>query len=66
MSYSCKSCKEKVSNSKMAGLVIGQVSREVLEAKNITRSSFSNGEVMAGLLSGFRVKCPKCGKTNWE
>lgn len=60
--FICKSCKEEVSNSKMFGLVIGQVGREKL----VERNAINKPDVLAGILSGFRISCPECQKTNWE
>ena len=59
--FICKSCDEKVSNSKMFGLVIGQIGREKFEQRG-----FSKGDILAGALSGFRIACPNCSKTNWN
>lgn len=71
MSFECKECKENVSNSKMAGLVLGQIAASTLESKGITSKSalmagFSSGEFGSGVLSGMKVKCPSCNKSNWK
>lgn len=71
MSFTCANCSEKVSDSKMAGLVIGQVASATLSSKGIqTRSdltsSLSKGEFTAGVISGLGIKCPKCNGTNWN
>lgn len=71
MSFKCKGCKETVSYSKMAGLVLGQVGSATLESKGIKTQrelakAFDTGEFGAGVLSGFRINCPSCNGTNWE
>jgi predicted RecB family nuclease len=70
MSFECNSCKETVSNSKMAGLAIGHIGRAVLESKGIRTTSelahaFDGGDLTAGVLSN-SVKCPNCEKSNWS
>lgn len=71
MSFECSGCKEKVSNSKMVGLVFGQITSATLEIKGIkTKASltagFSRGELGSGFLSGLGIECPKCKNTNWN
>ena len=71
MTFKCKNCEEKVSNSKMVGLVLGQVASATLEGKGIkTRPALTNclnsGEVGAGVLSGMGVSCPNCNSANWD
>lgn len=71
MTFKCNSCNESISDSKMAGIAIGHISRSVLESKSISSqaslaSAFSKGEFAAGVLSGFGVPCPKCNKSNWS
>lgn len=71
MSFECKKCEEKVSNSKMAGLVFGQVTSATLKTKGIeTQSSlasgFNSGDFSGGFLSGLGIKCPGCGSKNWS
>ena len=62
--FKCKGCAEKVSDAKMVGLVIGQIGREAATAKGITPQS--TGDFLVGLISGYKINCPKCEKTNWE
>lgn len=71
MTFECKECKEKVSDSKMAGLVFGQIAAATLESNGVKTQSaltagFSSGEFASGFLSGLKVKCPKCNKSNWK
>ena len=71
MTFKCKNCKEKISVSKMVGIVIGQVASATLAAKGIRTSSdikmgIMDGSVGAGILSGMRVSCPKCRMANWD
>lgn len=71
MTFECKECKEKVSNSKMAGLVFGQIAAATLASKGIKTQSeltagFNSGDFAAGTLSGMKVKCPKCNGSNWK
>ena len=71
MSFSCKECGETVSNSKMAGLVFGQITKATLERKGIhTESELSQGfnsqEFSGGFLTALGIKCPKCKKSNWD
>lgn len=65
MSFECKACSREVSNSEMIGLAIGHCGRAVLE-KKMDSSAFSKGEFSSGLLNGFRVPCPSCGKSDWK
>lgn len=64
MEFKCKPCGEKVSGSKMIGLVIGQIGRS--KADNMGVQGFSKQDLLAGIMSGFKVSCPNCGKCNWE
>ena len=71
MSFECKKCGEKVSDSKMAGLVFGQVasatlSRYGIETKSELTKGFSSRDFGSGVLSGLGVGCPKCGEKNWK
>jgi len=71
MSFKCENCGETVSNSKMAGLAFGQISRNILESKGIGEkevfaSALNKGEFSAGYLSGLGIKCPSCRKSNWS
>lgn len=71
MSFECKNCKEEVSNSKMTGLVFGQIAAATLSSKGIKTQSgltagFNGGEFGSGFLSGLKVRCPKCDSTNWK
>jgi DNA-directed RNA polymerase subunit RPC12/RpoP len=70
MSFKCENCGEEVSNSKMAGLAFGQISKSILESKGIgdlsmLRSAFDKGQFAAGYISGLGIKCPSCGNANW-
>lgn len=71
MTFKCKKCSEEVSNSKMAGLVFGQIAAATLEGKGVKTqrelaAGFNSGEFGSGFLSAFRVKCPSCEASNWE
>lgn len=71
MSFKCKKCKEEVSNSKMTGLVFGQITVATLESKGIKTqkdltTGFSGGDFGSGFLSSFNVKCPNCKESSWE
>jgi len=71
MPFQCKNCKEKVTNSKMVGLVFGQIAAATLESKGIKTQSalvtkFKSHDIGAGFLSAMRVECPNCRKTNWD
>lgn len=67
MSFRCGNCNETVNGPKMAGIVIGQISRELLEAKGLSPSPAAlTGQLSSGILSGFRIECPKCKSTNWR
>ncbi|WP_041720543.1 hypothetical protein [Alkaliphilus metalliredigens] len=72
MSFTCNNCNGSVSQVKMGGLALGQVSKEVLyrqlglpTTKNLTGNNVAS-ELSAGIVSGFRIRCPKCGKSNWS
>lgn len=62
--FKCKSCNEEVSTSKMAGLVIGQAGKDKAERAGL--SNFSKPDFIAGLVSGFKVRCPGCNESNWD
>lgn len=62
--FKCKLCNEKFSNSKMIGLIIGQIGRDKSESKGL--SNFSKPDFIAGLVTGFKVRCPDCNGSNWE
>lgn len=62
--FKCKGCNEELSNAKMIGLVIGQIGREKAISQGLSNSSKT--DFIAGLVSGFKVKCPKCNATNWD
>lgn len=65
MGFECKECGNKVTNSEALGLAVATVSKTVIENK-IGASAFSKAEFSAGLLSGFKVPCPDCDKSNWK
>jgi S-methylmethionine-dependent homocysteine/selenocysteine methylase len=70
MTFKCKNCDEKFSNSKMAGMAITSISQTILNSKKISTSTdlskaFDRGEFSAGILTGL-VNCPKCNKSNWS
>lgn len=65
MSYECKNCKKEISNSEMAGLAIGHLGREVFD-KKLGTQGFSKGEFSAGLLTGLKIPCPSCSKSDWK
>lgn len=65
MSFQCRACERKVSNSEMLGLAIGHCGRTVLE-KKMGESAFSREQFTSGLLNGFKVPCPSCGKSDWK
>jgi len=52
----------------MVGIVVGQIGRDLVNRElGLPKSSnFSGRELTAGILSGFNIKCPKCGKSNWN
>lgn len=62
--FECNKCKETYSKSKMIGIIVGQIGREKMEAKGL--SEFSRDEFFAGVLSGFKIKCPNCGASDWN
>ncbi|HAI2246618.1 hypothetical protein ACP81E_23975 [Escherichia coli] len=63
--FICKSCNEKISNSKMLGLAIGQFGRDKVERAGFL-GAFNKEDFIAGLTSGFKIECPCCHKTNWD
>jgi len=64
MDFKCKACGEKVSGSKMIGLVIGKIGHD--KATNMRVNAFSKQDLLSGIMTGFKVNCPNCGKCNWE
>jgi DNA-directed RNA polymerase subunit RPC12/RpoP len=71
MSFECKECGEKVSDSKMAGLVFGQIASATLsgygiETKSGLTKGFSSRDFGSGILSGLGINCPKCSGKNWK
>ena len=64
MEFKCKECGEKVSGSKMIGLIAGKIGRAKVIDQNI--AAFSKQDLLSGFVTGFKVECPKCGKCNWE
>jgi hypothetical protein len=62
--FICKKCNEEISNAKMVGLVIGQVGRETALKKGL--SPEAKGDIIAGVVSGFKIKCPSCDSNNWN
>jgi len=68
MAFSCGNCNSTFSDSKMVGIVVGQIGRDLVNRElGLPKSSnFSGRELTAGILSGFNIKCPKCGKSNWN
>ena len=62
--FECEECKKTYSKSKMLGIIVGQIGREKIEAEGL--SEFSSNDFFAGILSGFRIKCPNCNKSNWN
>ncbi|MBG5884866.1 hypothetical protein I4990_18180 [Providencia alcalifaciens] len=64
MDFKCKECGEKISGSKMIGLIAGKIGKAKLEQSGV--NSFSKQDFLSGFLTGFKISCPKCGKCNWE
>ncbi len=71
MSFKCNGCNKSFSDSKMAGLVFGQISRSLLESRGVLTEGkltqgFSSGDFRAGFLSGLGVRCPSCDAKDWS
>lgn len=71
MTCKCGNCDKEYSNSKMAGLIFGQVAKSVLErrgysSENAVKAAFNSGEFSGGFLSAMGVKCPSCGASDWD
>ncbi|MGR6504325.1 MULTISPECIES: hypothetical protein [unclassified Shewanella] len=62
--FKCKKCGEEVSNAKMVGLIIGQIGREASMNNGI--SPQARADVIAGVVSGFKIECPSCSGHNWS
>jgi|GEM_PF-914288 len=68
-SFTCRNCGREVSNSEMAGLVIGKISNAVLKQKlgiDIASESLVKKELSAGIVNSFNIPCPKCKESNWK
>jgi len=65
MSFKCENCNNTVSDSKMLGMAVVKVGREVLGRK-LGKKNFSGRDLTAGILTGLDVECPKCHESNWK
>lgn len=72
MAFRCNNCRKRAGNLEMAGLVIGQLGRDLLVAWGIIpdrqRASAESiaGKLTAGLINGFGISCPRCGRVDWD
>ena len=64
MDFKCKACGEKVSGSKMIGLIIGKIGHDKAMSQGV--NGLSKRDLLSGFGTGFKVSCPNCGKCNWE
>ena len=73
MAFKCCSCKKTYDNAKIAGIVIGQIAEKKLIANGLApanavniSSSMIASKLSSGIISGFGIKCPNCGKNDWD